>query len=127
MADVRPMKVPSFLPFAFLVFFLGRAAAVDSVVVFNELSYHPVGGAAAGEWVELHNQMAIDIDLSGWHLEDGINFTFAEGTVIPGGGHLVIAADPAALQAAFGITKVLGPFSGSLGNGGEPIELRDRN
>ena len=39
------------------------AAAVDSVVVFNELQYHPVPGDAGGEWSELHNQMAIDVGL----------------------------------------------------------------
>jgi hypothetical protein len=102
-------------------------AAVDSVVVFNELHYHPLDGAAGGEWIELHNQMAIDIDLSGWHLEDGVNFTFPEGTIIAGGGHLVIASDPAGLQAATGLAGVLGPFTGQLANSGELLQLRDRN
>jgi hypothetical protein len=40
------------------------AAAVDSVVVFNEVHYHPATNEVASEWVELHNQMAVDIDLS---------------------------------------------------------------
>ena len=116
-------------PFALLSLTLiaGRAMAVDSVVVFNEISYHPAPGDAAGEWIELHNQMTIDMDLSAWHIEDGINFTFAEGTIIPGGGYLVIAANPAALQGATGLTNVRGPFTGSLNNAGERLELRDRN
>jgi hypothetical protein len=106
---------------------LARAAAVDSVVVFNEISYHPADADPAGEWIELHNQMAIDVDLSAWHIEDGVNITFAEGTVIPGGGYLLVAANPAALQAASGRSGVQGPFTGSLNNGGERLELRDRN
>ena len=103
------------------------ALAVDSVVVFNEIHYHPVTDEALNEWVELHNQMAIDIDLSEWSLEGAVDFTFAEGTIIPGGGYLVIAANPAALQTAKGIGNVVGPFSGRLNNGTGRLELRDRN
>jgi len=64
------------------------ARAVDSVVVFNELQYHPATNETASEWVELHNQMAIDIDLSAWSIKGDIGFTFAEGTIIPGGGYV---------------------------------------
>ena len=44
------------------------AVAADSIVVFNEIQYHAATNEAANEWVELHNQMAIDIDLSAWSL-----------------------------------------------------------
>ena len=68
-----------------LVFVLLAAAPTsraDSVVVFNEIMYHP-GNAAGGEWLELHNQMAVDVDLSGWSIANGVAYTFPEGTVIP--------------------------------------------
>jgi hypothetical protein len=110
-----------------LVSLIAGSAASDSVVVFNEVSYHPATDESANEWIELHNQMSIDIDLSGWHIEDGVNFTFVEGTIIPGHGYLVVASNPSALQALAGITGVYGPFTGSLNNGGEKLELRDRN
>src|SRR5688572_17639440 len=103
------------------------ALAVDSVVVFNEIHYHPATNEMANEWVELHNQMAIDIDLSAWSIEGEIEYTFAEGTIIPGGGHLVIAINPTALRAATGITNVVGPFTGRLNNARGILELRDRN
>ena len=118
----------SFLTLSALFLILcNRAAAVDSVVVFNEVNYHPADGSTSGEWIELHNQMAIDIDLSAWKLVDGASYEFPEGTIIPGRGHVVIAANPAGLQAATGLTGVLGPFTGQLANGGDTIELRDRN
>src|SRR5437773_10820611 len=82
------------------------AVAADSIVVFNEIHYHPATNEAANEWIELHNQMAIDIDLSTWAITGSIGFSFAEGTIIPAGGYLVIASDPAALQAGAGITNV---------------------
>ncbi len=105
----------------------GSASAADSVVVFNEVHYHPATNESANEWIELHNQMSIDIDLSAWQLRGGVDFTFAEGTIIPGRGHLVVASDPAFIQASHGITNVVGPFSGRLNNSSARLELRDRN
>src|SRR5215211_7359443 len=45
-----------------------NAAQADSVVVFNEIMYHPATDEPALEWVELHNQNAVDVDLSDWRL-----------------------------------------------------------
>src|SRR3989442_3053905 len=96
-------------------FFFGllasRLPAVDSVMVFNEIHYHPATNELAGEWIELHNQMAIDIDLSAWQLTGEISFTFPDGTIIPGGAYRVVARNPASLQTATGLTNLLGPFS----------------
>jgi len=104
---------------------LGPAMA-DSTVVFNEIHYHPTDPEARLEWVELHNQMAVNMDLSGWSLSGGIDYRFAEGTVLPGGAQLVVAADPSALRS-LGITNVVGPFEGRLSNSGERVELRNNN
>ena len=102
----------------------GRA---DSIVVFNEIMYHPQTNEPSLEWVELYNQMAVDVDLSNWSLNGGIQFNFDEGTIIRGGGYLVIAVSPSTLMAVTGLTNVLGPFSGRLSNAGEELELRDNN
>ncbi|HMJ91178.1 MAG TPA: lamin tail domain-containing protein, partial [Candidatus Acidoferrum sp.] len=114
-----------FLSYAFLIVSTVLARA-DAVVVFNEIMYHPRTNEAALEWVELHNQMAVDVELSGWSIRGGIDYDFAEGTVIPGGGFLVIALSPTNL-IALGITNVLGPFSGRLSNSGEELRLRNNN
>lgn len=98
---------------------------LDSTVVFNELMYHPLQGQESLEFVELHNQMAVDMDISKWSLQQGISFEFPEGTIVPGGGYLVLAKDPAALQQEG--AEVVGPYEGSLSNQGERLELRDRN
>ena len=79
------------------------------------------------EWLELHNLMAVDMDLSGWGLANGVRFVFPGGTILPGGGYLTLAGDPAALQAATGATNVLGPFEGRLANEGERLELINQN
>ncbi|HEX2749539.1 MAG TPA: LamG-like jellyroll fold domain-containing protein, partial [Verrucomicrobiales bacterium] len=120
------IKSPA-LCLGFLLLSLTGLQAADSVVVFNEVSYHPASSEGDNEWIELHNQMAIDIDLSGWRLDDGVSYTFAEGVIIPGGGYLVVAGNPAALQTATGLAGIKGPFTGGLNNSGERLDLRDRN
>ncbi|MEX2187890.1 MAG: lamin tail domain-containing protein [Pirellulales bacterium] len=100
---------------------------LDSVVVFNEVMYNPAGVDESMEWIELHNQMAVDIDLSAWELTGGVNYKFAEGTIIPGHGYMVVAADPIALENTTGFGDALGPYVGQLDNSGETVRLRDRN
>jgi hypothetical protein len=99
----------------------------DSVVVFNEIQYHPREREPELEWLELHNLMAVDVDISGWYLSDGVSYEFPAGTVVPGGGYLVVAISPAALVAETGVAGALGPFVGRLSNAGERLELRDLN
>ena len=88
-------------------------AGPEAVVTFNELHYHPTATQTSGEWIELRNQHAVDVDLSGWRLDGGVDFVFPNGTVIRGGRYLVIAANPGAFSAATGVTA-LGPFSNVL-------------
>jgi hypothetical protein len=91
-------------------------------MVFNEIMYHPADGSTTGEWVELHNQMSIDLDISDWAFNGGIRFEFPTGTIVPARGYVVVAADPARL-ANEGAPGALGPFSGNLSNSGESIQL----
>lgn len=100
-------------------------AAPDSVVTLNEIFYHPPdplppATTAAPEWIELHNQMSIRVDLGGWSLRGGIDFTFPEGTVMEPGAYLVISAVAGSPPGA------LGPITGKLDNGGEEIRLHER-
>ncbi|MGO8925383.1 MAG: lamin tail domain-containing protein [Limisphaerales bacterium] len=122
-----PAEVSGLAALLFLLFAAAPAARADSVVVFNEIMYHPGTNAAGGEWLELHNQMAVDVDLSGWSITNGVAYTFPEGTVIPGGGYQVVALSPADLSAATGLTNILGPYTGHLSNSGEKLELYNRN
>src|ERR1035441_5620745 len=115
-----------FLP-ALISLCLPLTVRADSVVVFNEVMYHPLTNETAMEWVELRNQMAVDVDISNWSLQKGVQFKFPEGTVIPDGGYLVVALSPADLMAATGLTNVLGPFTGRLSNSGETLELWNNN
>ena len=101
--------------------------ANDSVVVFNEIMYHPETNEAELEWVELYNQMSVDIDMSGWSIRGGIVYDFPVGAIIPGRGYLVVAVSPSTLQGATGYTNAFGPFLGRLSNTGEELRLRNNN
>ena len=104
------------LPLASALLFLGGSArAQDTVVTLNEIQYHPAGGKP--EWVELHNQMSIRVDLSGWKLSGGIDFVFPDGFVIEPQAHVVVSGGGEPLEGA------LGPFTGRLSNGGDTIRL----
>ncbi len=99
---------------------------LDATVVFNEIMYNPVGVDESLEWVELYNQMSVDVDISRWQVA-GLDFRFPIGTTMPGDGYLVIAKDPTALQQATGLSELAGPYAGQLSNNGESLELRNNS
>src|SRR5678815_3918981 len=113
-------------------------------VILNEIHYHPVerpafdasgnpviqGTTTAAdytddvhEFIELYNPGATPVNLAGWRLEGGIDFTFPAAASIPAGGYLVVAKNPGRIEAVYSITGVLGPFTGKLGNSGDTVRL----
>ncbi len=90
-------------------------------LVLSEIMYHPTNSAL--EFVELFNSRGEPQDLSGYQLGGSIGFVFPAGTVIPGGGSLVVAKSPADLENAYGLTSVLGPFTNNLPNDNGTVRL----
>ncbi|MCP4192425.1 MAG: hypothetical protein GY768_17565 [Planctomycetaceae bacterium] len=97
---------------------------LDSTVVFNELFYHPSVAESQTEWIELHNQMAVNMDVSGWTVE-GVDYQFPARTTIPGGGYVVIAKDPTRMVGVQQDSLLLGPYEGQMSNAGERLVLRN--
>jgi hypothetical protein len=104
-------------------------------IVINEIFYHPPGGDA-DEFIELHHRGTTPIHLAGWRIRGGIQFDFPVGTVIEPGQQVVIARNPDRLRAnhpELATARVVGPYTGLLGNGGDvvrlsrPIESRTTN
>ena len=98
-----------------------------TALVISEIMYHPVPGANGmeNEFLELHNSQPWEEDVSGFRLSGAVDYEFPAGTSIPGGGFLVVAKSPAAMEAFFGIENVLGPYDGQLSNEGETLRLRN--
>jgi hypothetical protein len=90
-------------------------AQEDSVLVFNEIMYHPADGQ--GEWVELVNLHGVNIDVSNWEIEGAISYQFPVGSVIPGNGYIVLASAEGQFPDALGL------FQGRLDDDGERLRL----
>jgi hypothetical protein len=97
-----------------------------SDVAINEILYDPISGDSDDEYVELYNRSGNPIDLSRWSLAGAIKYTIPLGTSISPGGYLVVAKNVARMLTVYpNLTgaNTLGDFEGTLGNGGEQIEL----
>lgn len=93
---------------------------VGGAVSFNEIMYHPAADPKL-EWIELHNPMGIDIDMSGFRLDGAVKYAFPAGSIIRARGFLLIAAD-ANLLAQTGAFAI-GSYTGQLPDNGGTIEL----
>jgi hypothetical protein len=96
-------------------------------IVVSEIHYDTAtaGAGSASEFIELFNAGDIFEDLSGWTIRGGATFQFPAGFRLGAGEFVVVAADPTALRAAGASGQVLGPFTGTLSNNGDVLELRD--
>jgi hypothetical protein len=97
-----------------------------SDVIINEIMFNPLSGLDEDTYVELHNRSEEAVDLSDWRFVDGISFRFPEGTVIPGGGYLVVAKDRERLFSLYpdlNENNTVGNFGGRLSNSGERLAL----
>ena len=97
-----------------------------TIVVINELHYHPdetFYPLQEVEFLELYNADDHTIDLSDWTVSDGVEFTFPPGTLLDAGAYLVVARDAAALETATGYAGALQWTSGGLSNGGERVAI----
>ncbi len=101
------------------------ASAVNNQVQISEIMYHPAGGNAFDEYIEIYNGAAESIDVTGWNFDEGVEFTFP-AVSLPSGGFLVVAADPVAFAAKYpSVTNFVGGWEGRLSNSSESIRLVD--
>ena len=107
-------------------------------VVVNEIMYNPA--ATGKEFVEILNISGSTVPLSvvatnalgsvftnGWQFAGAMEFTFPTNASLASGERLLLCSiEPVDFRTLFDIppaTQVMGPFDGSLNNGGETVEL----
>ncbi|HMJ63703.1 MAG TPA: lamin tail domain-containing protein, partial [Candidatus Binatia bacterium] len=84
-------------------------------LVISEIMYHPKFSNDL-EFVEILNANNVPENIGGYRLAGDIAYTFPSNTTLAAGGVLVVARRPALLQAAYGISGVLGPWLGEDGS-----------
>lgn len=81
-------------------------------LVITEIMYHPKGSNDL-EFVELFNADVTTENLEGFRISGDVDYTFPPNTILAPGGFLVVARNPGLLEAAYGISGVLGPWQGN--------------
>ena len=77
------------------------------------------------EFIEIYNSNPWFQDIGGYQLTCAdMNYMFPAGTTIAANNFMVIAAVPADVESVYGITNVVGPYTGSLKHS-ETLELLD--
>ena len=104
----------------------------QAFLTINGVEFNPASGNQLQEFVALSNSTPFALDISGWKLDGGIQFTFRPGTVVPSNSVLYVSPDvrqfrartvgPRGGQGLF----VVGPSSGQLSARGESLALQNQ-
>lgn len=93
----------------------------------TELMYHPPGVSGVDgdefEFIELQNTGTNLLDISGLSFDKGITFVFTNGTTLPPGAFLVLAANAQAFVQRYPGIAMQGTYTGRLSNDGENVTL----
>lgn len=117
--------------------YTGTPTLAQQFLRISEIHYNPKAPTAAEslalpginnddfEFIEITNTGNTSIDLTGYAITAGFDFTFPSLS-IAAGARVVIAKNPAAFLLRHpGFTGVLGGYDDNLSNGGERIELTE--
>ncbi|MGI8601490.1 MAG: lamin tail domain-containing protein [Verrucomicrobiales bacterium] len=103
-------------------FTVDTVPATAANLVVSQIDYNPGGNEF--EFLELMNISTGNIDLTGVHLRDAVDFDFPDNTILAAGARLQVVGDLAAFATRYGAgvpLRPIGPFVGNLSNGGEHI------
>jgi hypothetical protein len=104
----------------------------DTFVLINRVEFNPASGNQAHEFICVSNLGASAIDMSGWQLGGGVEFTFASGTVLGSNHVLYVSPDVRAFRSRTVSPRggeghyVVGPYQGQLSARGEGLFIADQ-
>jgi hypothetical protein len=84
-------------------------------LIISEIMYHPKPSNNL-EFIEIFNAGLIAENLGGFRISGDVDYIFPPNTILPVGSFLVVARNPADLQAASGFSGALGPWIGASTN-----------
>ncbi len=95
-----------------------------SVLVINEIMYHPRSNTTDDEFLEILNTSEYRISLDGWHIQ-GVQYRFPGNAIIQPGEYIVVCANPERIMKKYHLPEeqVYGPYNAKLSNRGETLQL----
>ncbi len=100
-------------------------------IVFGTYDANPASHNQDEEYLQLTNNNAFSVDLSGWKVEGGVKHTIKSGTVLLAGESLYLTPSPTAFRARAAGPRggqrlfVQGNVDGHLSNFGETLTLKN--
>ncbi|HLP77811.1 MAG TPA: lamin tail domain-containing protein, partial [Candidatus Paceibacterota bacterium] len=103
----------------------------NPIISIRGFDYNPASGNQDHEYVSLTNANSYAVDISGWKLRGGIEFTFKPGTVMASNSALFVSPNVRAFRSRTVAPRggqgwfVQGNYSGHLSAWGEALTLTD--
>jgi hypothetical protein len=127
-------------PMESLTFGLTNSGPRVGTVVISEVMYHPTApneqiSSDDLEFIEIYNSTNIEVDLTNWQLDDGVNFQFGGVMLESKSALAVLPFDPSdplnssrladflAFYSLPNADSLIGGYSGKLDNSGERVAL----
>lgn len=107
------------------------AQPTNAVIQIGAIESNPSSGLQGHEFIQLTNPNPYAVDISGWKLDGGVDFTFKPGTVMGSNTVLYVTPDIRAYRTRTTIPMpgrglfVVGEYQGQFDARGEPVFLYD--
>lgn len=111
--------------------YIPETQAADPQINIGTVEFNPPSYNQDEEYIELVNNNSYAVDVSGWRIGGGVEFTFQAGTVIPADTSLYVSPDVVAFRHRAVSPKgreghfVVGNYKGHLSSWGETLTLTD--
>lgn len=111
---------------------LPDAQPTNATILFGAIEFNPASANQAEEYIQFLNTNTYAVDISGWRLAGGVDFTFQGGVVMPANSALYVSPDQVAFRARATPPRsgqglfIQGNYRGQLSARGELLELLDK-
>jgi len=111
----------------------GNPSGPQQYLRITEIMYHPPAPPAGSpydneefEYIELKNIGPTNLNLTGVHFREGVEFAFTAGATLGAGQTMLLVKNVAAFTSRYGSGQNIGGvYAGTLDNSGEEIRLDD--
>jgi hypothetical protein len=108
-----------------------QSQPTNAQILITTVEYNPASANQAQEYFCVTNPNPYALDISGWKVGGGVDFTFKQGTIMPSNSVLYVSPDVKAFRARAVSPRggqglfVVGPYKGQLSARGETLYIVD--